>query len=68
MLGDLVRHAQIGIHLFYRFACSFVFFNLYFSQEATVQESVENLRSPYDSVERRNVTLQSRMSGKKGSK
>lgn len=32
------------------------------SEEATVQESVENLRSPYDSVERRNVTLQSRMS------
>lgn len=31
-------------------------------KEATVQESVENLRSPYDSVERRNVTLQSRMS------
>ena len=45
-----------------------LFFYLYFSQEATVQESVENLRSPYDSVERRNVTLQSRMSGKKGSK
>lgn len=44
------------------------FFYFYFSQEATVQESVENLRSPYDSVERRNVTLQSRMSGKKGSK
>jgi len=32
------------------------------SEEATVRESVENLRSPYDSVERRNVTLQSRMS------
>ena len=47
---------------------SLFFFYLYFSQEATVQESGENLRSPYDSVERRNVTLQSRMSGKKGSK
>ena len=41
------------------------FFLIYFSQEATVQESVENLQSPYDLVERRNVALQSRMSGKK---